>query len=118
MRYARWDLGYVHMADRQSGKALCRLYPQDKEGNFGKERKKLSRIAGADPLIRPDEVPAQVGRPPLLAKLLADYAATGFPPAYLPHVPINQEILPGSSSTPENVPAQQVSTNSISEDKS
>lgn len=117
VRYARWDLGYVHLADRQSGKMLCRLYPQDKETNSGKERKKLSQIAGADPLVCPAELPAQEGRPPLLAKLLADYAATGFPPAYLPHVPSNQET---SGSSPGKSPAlvSPCTNSAISEDKS
>lgn len=120
VRYARWDLGYVHITDRQSGKVLCRLYPQDKEANSGKERKKLLPIAGADPLVCPAEVAAQEGRPPLLAKLLADYAATGFPPAYLPHVSINQEILSASSPTLVKSPAPvSVCTNSpVSEDES
>jgi len=93
VRYARWDLGYIHMVDRQSGQLLRRLYPQDKDANSGKKRKKLSQIAGADPQVCIAEVPAQKGRPPLLAKFLAEYAATGLPPAYLPHAPtINSAI--------------------------
>lgn len=117
VRYARWDLGYVHMADRQTGQVLCRLYPQDKDANSGKERRKLSQIAGADPLVFPAEVSAQEGRPPLLAKLLADYAASGFPPAYLPHMPTNQEA---SGSTSKKSPAlvSPCTKSTILEDKS
>lgn len=85
VRYARWNLGYVHMVDGRTGQILCRLYPQDKEANASGQRKKLEPIAGGDPLITPAEVIPQQGRAPLLAKLLADYAATGYPAAYLPH---------------------------------
>lgn len=87
VRYARWDLGYVHMQDPRTRQLLGRLYPQDKQANATGERKKLAPIAGADPLICPAEVVGQQGRAPLLAKLLTDYAATGFPAAYLPHHP-------------------------------
>ncbi len=117
VRYARWDLGYVHIADRKSGQVLCRLYPQDKDANSGKERKKLSQIAGADPLVFPAEVPPQEGRPPLLAKLLAEYAATGFPPAYLPHEPSNQ-VVSASSREKSPAPESPCINSAILEDKS
>lgn len=87
LRYARWDFGYVHMEDRRTRKLLCRIYPQDKQANATGERKKLLPVAGTDPLICPAEIAPQSGRAPLLAKILTDYAATGYPPAYLPHHP-------------------------------
>src|SRR5271166_5438288 len=33
VRYAGWDLGLVHLVDEHTGKALSRLYPQDKTEN-------------------------------------------------------------------------------------
>ena len=85
VRYARWNLGYIHMVDGRTGQLLSRLYPQDKEANASGQRRKLEPIAGGDPLIQSADVPPQQGRAPLLAKLLADYAATGYPAAYVPH---------------------------------
>ena len=85
VRYARWNLGYIHLVDGRSGKLLCRLYPQDKAANASGQRRKLEAIAGGDPQIQPADVTPQKGRAPLLAKLLADYAATGYPTAYVPH---------------------------------
>lgn len=85
VRYARWNLGFMHMVDGRTGQLLCRLYPQDKAANASGQRKKLEPIAGGDPLIQPASVTPQQGRAPLLAKLLADYAATGYPAAYVPH---------------------------------
>jgi len=85
VRYARWNLGYIHLVDGRSGKLLCRLYPQDKAANASGQRRKLEIIAGGDPQIQPADVTPQKGRAPLLAKLLADYAATGYPAAYVPH---------------------------------
>jgi transposase InsO family protein len=84
VRFARWDLAFLHLVDGRTGQDLCRLYPQDKEANATGERKKLQRIAGSDPWVSATEIPQQEGRAPLLAKLMADYAATGFPPAYVP----------------------------------
>lgn len=79
LRYASWDLSHVYLADPQSGHILCRLYPQDKHQNAdGRRRRK-------EPLIDAGNPPADSGSmAPLLRNLIADYAATGLPPAYLP----------------------------------
>ena len=79
LRYASWDLSHLYLADPQSGHIICRLYPQDKHKNAdGRRRRK-------EPLIDAGKVPAEGGgMAPLLRKLIADYAATGLPPAYLP----------------------------------
>ncbi|MEW6668538.1 MAG: DDE-type integrase/transposase/recombinase [Thermodesulfobacteriota bacterium] len=81
VRFASWDLSHVFLADPRSGRLLCRLYPQDKHKNAeGRRRSK-------QPLIGPVASPAQDpegGMAPLLRKLIAEYAATGLPPAYLP----------------------------------
>ncbi|MFA5654476.1 MAG: DDE-type integrase/transposase/recombinase [Desulfomonilia bacterium] len=79
LRYASWDLSHVYLADPDSGNIICRIYPQDKHKNAdGRRRRK-------EPLIEPVEADCgQSGMAPLLGKLIADYAATGLPPAYIP----------------------------------
>jgi len=79
LRYAAWDLSSVYLADPKSGQIICRLYPQDKHKNAdGRRRRK-------EPLIDAGSPPADSGgMAPLLSKLIAEYAATGLPPAYLP----------------------------------
>ncbi len=77
LRYARWDLRYVWLMDERNGVPLERLYPLDRARNAEGLRRPLApRTAPADP--RP------TGIAPLLRHLMADYAATGLPPAYLP----------------------------------
>lgn len=78
LRYASWDLSQVYLADPDSDQILCRLLPQDKHRNADGRRR------GKHPLI--EAVPESSGTdlPPLMNKLIADYAATGLPPAYLP----------------------------------
>jgi transposase InsO family protein len=80
LRYATWDLGHVDLIDPRTEKILCPLYPLDKVRNADGQRRALEPIA-------PAELPAApkpAGMAPLLRKLMADYAATGLPPAYLP----------------------------------
>jgi transposase InsO family protein len=83
LRYAGWDLTHVYLADERTGQVLCRLFPRDKAANAeGRRRRKEPLGEGADAL---DETPADTGgMAPLLRKLIAEYAATGIPPAYLP----------------------------------
>ena len=76
LRYAEWDLSAVHLVDA-TGSVLCPLYPQDKAANAGGLRRAITPGAA-------EEEPAQGEIAPLLKKLMADYAATGLPPAYLP----------------------------------
>ena len=82
VRYACWDLGYIHLTDPRAGTVLARLYPLDRARNADGRRRSLDNI-GDNPEI--EAVPAaQDDIAPLLRKLLEDYAATGLPPAYLP----------------------------------
>ena len=80
LRYARWDLSRVHVIDPHTDKVLDRLYPLDKERNADGRRRRLPvpESAPAGPVTRSG------GIAPLLKELLAEYAATGLPPAYLP----------------------------------
>lgn len=78
--YARWDLRSVELLDPHTRVVLCPLYPLDKTANASGQRRVLQAPAPA-----PSTTPGQSAElPPLLRKLLADYAATGRPPAYLP----------------------------------
>ncbi|MCY3920092.1 MAG: IS481 family transposase, partial [Chloroflexi bacterium] len=80
VRYARWDLGSVDLVDGRSGERLCTLYPLDKRGNADGVR----RPAG--PGDDDGKGGAAAGElPPLLTGLLDAQAATGLPPAWLPH---------------------------------
>jgi len=80
VRFASWDLSHVYLADPRSGRLLCRLYPQDKHKNADGRRRSKQPLIGA---VSAPELDGG-GMAPLLRKLIAQYAATGLPPAYLP----------------------------------
>ena len=85
VRYASWDLSQVHLLDERSGRILCRLYPQDKQRNASGLRAPLEPLSHGGAAV--NETPpaaTATGIAPLLEKLLAQQAATGLPPAYLP----------------------------------
>ena len=73
---------------------LGALYPLDKTRNADGKRRRLQPLPDAP---HPAEPAPQPGVAPLLRKLLAEYAATGLPPAYLPHDP---DPDPEEGSTP------------------
>ncbi len=78
-RYALWDLSQVYLADERTGQILCRIYPQDKRKNADARRRSHEPVAE-----RREPVAPSGGMAPLLRQLIAEYAATGLPPAYLP----------------------------------
>jgi transposase InsO family protein len=80
LRHASWDLSRLVLVDPDHGNPLARLLPQDKEKNASGRRKSLEPVA-----VQPANEHTSSGEmPALLRKWLADYAATGLPPAYLP----------------------------------
>jgi hypothetical protein len=81
VRYARWDLGRVHLVDPRNGTPLAPLYPLDRTANADGRRAIVTPASNEDSAA---DVPRSSELPPLLKKLLADYSATGLPPAYLP----------------------------------
>jgi transposase InsO family protein len=89
VRYARWDLRSIDLVDPRTGAVLCALYPIDKQRNAEGPRRRLAPLpletAAAE---APAAAPAMA---PLLQKLLAEYAATGLPPAYVPKEPTPEE---------------------------
>ena len=82
VRYARWDLSAVDLIDPRTGQILCPLYPLDKTANADGRRRALAPRSG--PTAAPATSSASESLPPLLRQYLAEYAATGCPPAYLP----------------------------------
>lgn len=82
VRVARWDLSCVELVDPRRGTHLATLYPVDKERNADRRRRALVEL-GALPESEATTAPAGIA--PLMRQYMADYAATGLPPAYLPH---------------------------------
>jgi transposase InsO family protein len=85
IRYARWDLSRVDLVDPRHGTLLAPLYPLDRTANADGRRAVVEPVAAAA-----DPPPAGT-LPPLLQKILADYSATGLPPAYLPQTTTHPE---------------------------
>lgn len=81
VRVARWDLSTVDLVDPRSGAHLADILPLDKEQNADGRRRVVSSAPPAGAL---DPPPKPSGIAPHLRHLMADYAATGLPPAYLP----------------------------------
>jgi putative transposase len=79
LRYARWDLSVVDLIDTRSAIVLAALYPLDRARNAEGLRRALAPVPGDAPAPAPG-----AGMAPLLRRLMAEYAATGLPPAYLP----------------------------------
>jgi hypothetical protein len=84
VRRARWDLGHVYLIDDRSGAVLCRLYPLDRTANADGRRRTLEPLGSPSAPRSPPAPGMAPGMAPLLEKLLADYRATGLPPAYVP----------------------------------
>jgi len=83
VRYARWDLSTVDLYDAHDDSLLCTLYPLDRQRNASLSRRALEPVD--DPNIELAQQRNKASGPaPLMRKLLADYAACGLPPAYIP----------------------------------
>lgn len=88
LRFARWDLRTVDVVDpRNRRQVVATLYPLDKAKNADGRRRRLAPLGNGDAgdgavPVGPDPEPEGIA--PLLRKQMADYSATGLPPAYLP----------------------------------
>lgn len=101
VRLASWDLSHVYLADPRSGQLLCRLYPQDKHRNADGRRRTQEPLDADGPTAAANTHPEglavplrRTGMAPLLRKLIAQYAATGLPPAYLPKDELTEQRRP------------------------
>lgn len=79
LRVARWDLSSILLVDPRSDAHLATLFPIDKIKNADRARRALAEVVTP---LAPSRKPAGIA--PLLRELMAEYAATGLPPAYLP----------------------------------
>ena len=67
IRYARWDLGFIHLVDSVTGQELERIFPVDKQANAdGKRRKLQSPTQISSEKVRND-------LPPLLKEQIKSY---------------------------------------------
>ncbi|MDZ7753534.1 MAG: DDE-type integrase/transposase/recombinase [Gammaproteobacteria bacterium] len=78
LRYARWDLSRVDLVDARTGTILCPVRPLDKTANADALRRRV------EPTHPAPSAATNTGIAPLMKQMIADYAATGLPPAYLP----------------------------------
>ena len=85
LRYPGWDKSRLWLVDEHSGTLLSTLLPQDKQANSSGRRRTLA----PQPVQISCPVP-EPGMPALLSQWLADYAATGLPPAYLPKEEVDE----------------------------
>jgi putative transposase len=76
LRLARWDLSSVELVDPRSGDHLATIFPLDKTRNAEGVRRVVR------PVDERDEVASGIA--PHLRALMAEYAATGLPPAFIP----------------------------------
>ena len=86
----------AYLVDQRSKNLLACIYPQDKIKNSQGYRRTLQPVAEqALEAVKDDSDPI----PPLLRKLLTDYAASGLPPAYIPK---EESILLTANKSKEN----------------
>jgi len=91
IRYQSWDLSVAYVVDERDGTMLARIRPLDKEKNFNGHRRTVAPLSHCPEPDAPKTDTDPI--PPLMRKYLADYAATGLPPAYLPK---DEALLRGS----------------------
>ena len=85
LRYARWDLSSVDLIDPHTEQPVAVLYPLDKQANAERGRRALEPVNESEPGAATSATEAGIA--PLLEQLMAEYGATGLPPAYLTFVP-------------------------------
>lgn len=81
VRYQNWDLSRAWLVDQVNGKQIGMMLPQDKKKNNQRKRRTMTP-ACQEPCLSNEDTKEPY--PPLMRKLLAEYAATGLPPAYIP----------------------------------
>lgn len=79
VRVQSWDLSRAYVVDQKSHALLATIFPMDKVKNSHGKRRSFDQETHINSHQDKPE-----GFPPLLRKLMADYAATGLPAAYIP----------------------------------
>lgn len=77
--FTNWDKSVAWLVDKRTGTELATIYPQDKTKNASGLRRIRSK---PQETALPDKISSQ-SEPALLRKILAEYAETGMPAAYL-----------------------------------
>ena len=87
LRAPGWDKSQMTLVDPDTDAPLVRLLPQDKTKNASGKRRLILAEQKTPPTVASPNKPL----PALLRKWMADHAATGLPPAYLPKEEITDE---------------------------
>jgi putative transposase len=84
VRYARWDRSQVDLVDPRTGVIQATLYPLDK-ARYADGRRRIvpSTELSSRPVATSSTTPPRDPQAPLMRHLMAQFAATGLPPAYL-----------------------------------
>lgn len=104
VRIARWDLSSVDLVDPRTGTHLGAVLPLDKSKNADGRRRVVRTTALAEPPAAPG------GIAPHLRRLMADYAATGLPPAYLPKHDLSAPLHEVTDSSDDEQPDDESAT--------
>lgn len=83
VRYAFWDLSRAWVVDEHTDEVWAVIRPQDKAKNADGMRRTIEPFDQVETPSHGDDEPL----PPLMRKILREYAATGLPPAYIPLAP-------------------------------
>jgi len=79
IRYAKWNLSFVHIVDN-AGYSLMQIFPLDKSSNASAIRKStVQKVSNKLENIKKTD-----NYPPLLENIIEKYNNLGLPPAYLP----------------------------------
>jgi hypothetical protein len=81
VRYRSWDLSFATVVDNRTMAELATIRPVNKQKNANGVRRPLH---GGNAAGYPDDIKESEQVAPLLLQMLAEYSATGLPPAYLP----------------------------------
>jgi len=88
LRFPGWDKSRMTIIDPQTGGPLARLFPQDKAKNATGMRKIIENPESEEMVNVPGQ---KKKKPALLQKWMADYAASGLAPAYMPKEELDHE---------------------------
>ncbi|MCR4299843.1 MAG: DDE-type integrase/transposase/recombinase [Gallionella sp.] len=98
LRYSRWDRSQADIVDPRTGVIQATIHPLDKSRNADGHRRQISKPTGLSSrpvaTLKGSKTQEKDLHTPLMRHLLAEFAATGMPPAYLEH--------DDSSTDPEN----------------